>query len=65
MDHDNETADLLSRVKQGVEGAFEMLLFRYRAAALSWARNGEEAGSRSSGCSRRPSIPIRTPFSRL
>jgi RNA polymerase sigma factor (sigma-70 family) len=35
---DSEMADLISRVKQGDQGAFEILISRYRSAALSWAR---------------------------
>lgn len=38
MGSTSETANLVWRVKQGDQGAYEVLVYRYRMAALSWAR---------------------------
>ncbi len=38
IENTSEMADLILRVKQGNQAAYEVLVYRYRLAALSWAR---------------------------
>jgi hypothetical protein len=37
VENKSEIADLILRVKQGDQAAYEVLVNRYRLAALSWA----------------------------
>ncbi|MFS0726225.1 RNA polymerase sigma factor [Paenibacillus sp. 1P07SE] len=39
MDHSLELKDLLSRIRQGDDAAYETIFNRYRAAAMSWAQS--------------------------
>jgi DNA-directed RNA polymerase specialized sigma24 family protein len=39
VDNKSELADLILRVKQGDQAAYEVLVSLYRLAALSWARS--------------------------